>query len=723
MIIKKRGQVTIFMIIGIILLFSTALIFYIRAKVTEAEIAPVIEPVPEDIQPIRSYVEDCIYSTAVKGLEILGEQGGYINLSESGIKNFNELEPTSGQGVVFLEDSDFKIPYWYYVDGSVKNPPYTFRFKMPELESLERKGEERDITDMSIEAQVDRYVNKGIKSCISDFEPFKKQGFRITEEKLATTTRIAEADISIAVNYPLTIEKAGAITEISNFFVKAQLNLREIYNLAQEITFAEMRLSYLENQALNLIAYYSGLDKDRLPPIAEVDVKTGAPIKWTQQNVDEKLKSILMSYVPMLQIIGTKNYEKIDTGEDLGNSIFEEMSVQILTEYPTLSANFYYLGWPLYLDVAGKGGMIAPQEYFILPDIMPISIKKYFFPYDISFPTVVEITDPKALNEKGYSFMFALEANIVNNQPLDENTTTIVSPIAQTTMLCDYDKRNSANITIDIKDGKTNSPLEDVTVMFILGTESCVVGTTDANGRLKSQFPVGIGNLMISKPDYRSYTQLFGATLDNPQQLNYVLEPVRRKNVTVMKKRIKRTSVNMGEYTSIWEFDPTTLSLGKKDQVVIKIERIKDTEAEEDFITLVNFLGNQTIPSTIDLVPGKYNLVIYYIYNDEVMIPESTREVGNAFTRLFMKEEDESFTMDKIEFPTFTTPSQNIDDRSKVWEVKKKDLDSNKDIVMYAVAYALMDVPESQRIHEDMQFDLVENYTIKYIDQLLPEFK
>ncbi|MBU2561760.1 MAG: hypothetical protein KKD17_05675, partial [Nanoarchaeota archaeon] len=67
---KKRGvfpgrkaQITVFMIVGIILLFSSALLFYIRGQIVTgipAEFIPTIEEVPLEAQPIKVFVEDCM---------------------------------------------------------------------------------------------------------------------------------------------------------------------------------------------------------------------------------------------------------------------------------------------------------------------------------------------------------------------------------------------------------------------------------------------------------------------------------------------------------------------------------------------------------------------------------------------------------------------------------------------------------------------------------------
>src|SRR5574341_2475565 len=76
---SKRGQITIFIIIGIVLLLSVgvALYFY-QARVTE----PIkrLVAVPEEVQQIYDYVATCANQIGKDGLLIMGTQGGYINI-------------------------------------------------------------------------------------------------------------------------------------------------------------------------------------------------------------------------------------------------------------------------------------------------------------------------------------------------------------------------------------------------------------------------------------------------------------------------------------------------------------------------------------------------------------------------------------------------------------------------------------------------------------------
>src|SRR3989344_3328104 len=81
---SRSGQVTIFTIIGLLIVLGGIVFFYSTQKVQkplEPEIKIVQEQVPVEFDPIRKFANDCAYSVAVEGLKIIGEQGGYISFT------------------------------------------------------------------------------------------------------------------------------------------------------------------------------------------------------------------------------------------------------------------------------------------------------------------------------------------------------------------------------------------------------------------------------------------------------------------------------------------------------------------------------------------------------------------------------------------------------------------------------------------------------------------
>ena len=74
---SKRGQITVFIIIGLIILFSTAIFFYFKQAKVEEEVGAGAK-VPYEIQPVETYVTDCIETIAQEAVLKVGRTGGYL---------------------------------------------------------------------------------------------------------------------------------------------------------------------------------------------------------------------------------------------------------------------------------------------------------------------------------------------------------------------------------------------------------------------------------------------------------------------------------------------------------------------------------------------------------------------------------------------------------------------------------------------------------------------
>ena len=155
---KKRAQVTIFIILGIIVLISVGLFLTIKSSIKKEEIAPgvtrIVEELPSEFLPLKPYVEKCAEKTAKEGLIMLGQRGGYAYP--------DKLKPgqqsTEGDSVRFSKQSELIIPYWFFL-ASPNSCVGECKFEGRELPL--KKSTLYD----SIEAQLARYVENNLR-CI-----------------------------------------------------------------------------------------------------------------------------------------------------------------------------------------------------------------------------------------------------------------------------------------------------------------------------------------------------------------------------------------------------------------------------------------------------------------------------------------------------------------------------------------------------------------------------
>ncbi len=97
----RKGQISIFVIIGVVILIVGLLFFVFRA--TSVEQPSTIIGAPAGLQPVYLAVQNCLEKRAESGINLIGMQGGYIYLPEK----FVDLNYT---GVAFGRDRKKLLP-------------------------------------------------------------------------------------------------------------------------------------------------------------------------------------------------------------------------------------------------------------------------------------------------------------------------------------------------------------------------------------------------------------------------------------------------------------------------------------------------------------------------------------------------------------------------------------------------------------------------------------
>ncbi len=703
--LKKRGQISVFIIIGIIILLVFGLAFYIKSRTSRTEeIGPIVEKVPTQLYPIKLFIEQCIDKTATDAITLIGESGGYTDISEFGITH--TADPTTSQAVEFSPESSMNIAYWWYLKSSNDcSGNCEFSSEMPDLKSEMKKGSERPVMDSSIESQIDRYVNNNLNECLNDFRDFEEQGFSVRElGKITTTTTIRNDDVLVSVNYPMQITKGKTKSKVSNFFTTIPVNLKNIYELAFMITSDEINYKFLERNTLNLIAGFSEIDSGKLPPMAGSKFELSSPVYWTKPTVKTKLEAMLMSYVPLLQVEDTFNYKKRMFDDSIKQRIYSQMDIPSYGgSYKKLGVDFIYLGWwPIYFDINTKSGIIMPESAStnLLP--LPIAIQRYNFLYDISYPAIITINSPEAFHSKGYSFRFALEANIRNNEALNSSFVSLKGESDEASMFCDINKRNSGNIKITTANAQTNEALESVMVYYSCGDESCFIGETKIKNNkavLETKFPICAGGVItFSKPDFLGYSEFLSTELDKEIALPLKkLEPFVYKNIEIKKKRMIKVDGK-------WIFDNTPLRLSTNEQAILTLERI-GRNGEEEFSTAAQYTGSQDKPSELRIVPGEYKLNIQVILNEKVIIPKEVKLIPPTI-------------LPKVELNPFPAGGI-IFDEAIPWNTGS--ITNYGNIEFYSLYIDLPGIPENKRKHDDMdEMSKTEEYSKNYRTSLEP---
>ena len=704
MIKSKKSQITVFIIIGVILLFSTALVLYIKGQVqvTERQIKVPVEQVPTEMQPVQAFVTSCLEQTATKAFNLIGTHGGYIG-TDSGSYDYtgfnfktNEFVPTEADVIAFPPKSSNYVPYWeYMLPPDTCEACYISSFRPPLY---------RTEGGNSIETQVDKYVQNNLRICLANFEKFKSEGYSIKETGgMKATTFVRENDVFIDLNYSLEVSKTG-IEKITMSRYQATLPIRfkKIYDIAANIIEISQNSRFLGLTTLNLISGFSRVDKNALPPFAALEF-TYDSVTWSKENIKKLIVQMLEAYVPVIQMEGTGNFRTpADFDDPFMKGLYGGMVLpgKAATD---MRVNFIYLGWPIYLNFVGSTSDLLKPSSLEMPLLDLLPYRDYRFVYDLSYPVIARVSDPEAFSGKGYSFVFAMEANIRNNNAIGNGTLTIPAisgGATPTSEFCNELHRNSGNITVRTTDAETGQPLEDVNLIF-RGSQQCSVGMTSIDGDemsssfgealMTSQFPVGLGTLILSKPGYVTRYEKYGTSVGTDDDVSFSLVPIKILSANVQKKKIVA---------------PGTLGLPENllpaDMAIVNIEKKIPEGSEEEPMVSAVISGGGMNGSNITIAPGKYKVTVTFILNRTVTIPEE-KICNDMFFGLIEK----CATIPETVFANYVFPPTEY-----VWEVKQSDFSGAGTVNFTAKFFALYADPPTS--HEGLKttsdkFELFKN--------------
>ena len=241
---NKKAQITIYIIIGIVILFSIGTAIYVANRL----LAPPEEISPVD-RPIKDYIETCIQQVGEEVLIPIGAHAGYLDPLDpalSGQDIFVSNDPAEGDALLVSKITRDIIPYWFYM--STENT-----CKECMLESLQPSIEQ-------IKEQVDGYVEEHLEDCLNSFDPFLKQGYIFETGPIKSDVLLAEESTRFLVNYPVTVKKLDVTTQIENFVADVDIPFKKMYDLASEITKEEREKAFLESILFHFISLHTGLE-------------------------------------------------------------------------------------------------------------------------------------------------------------------------------------------------------------------------------------------------------------------------------------------------------------------------------------------------------------------------------------------------------------------------------------------------------------------------------
>ncbi len=188
----KKGQVTIFVLIGILVLLIVGFIFVANKMTVEQGIEESTQQtVAKAKEPLEEYIDVCLQSVVENGLLTIGLQGGYYSV------------PLNRFTTIYTD-----VPY-YYDDGDVSLVP-----------SMD-----------DVEDSLSQYITNNLMNCLGGFETFREMGYTIETGLMVVDTSIMEDSVSVVLDYPVTLKSETEVKPYEMFVYQYDINLNTVYSV------------------------------------------------------------------------------------------------------------------------------------------------------------------------------------------------------------------------------------------------------------------------------------------------------------------------------------------------------------------------------------------------------------------------------------------------------------------------------------------------------------
>src|SRR3989344_8389777 len=178
----KRGQLSIFIIIAIMLVASFVLFILIRERIQSRIAMP-------EINAVRTYIEQCIEDTGAEVVYEIGENGGY----------FFPPELSAGSGVAY-----------YYINKESQMP-----------------------SKAQIENEISLYLNEKLFFCTRNFDNFPN--LEIIQGEISSDVSIKSEEVVLNVRYPVRISRDNDTAVIRDFnSIKIPVRFGIVYDSIRE---------------------------------------------------------------------------------------------------------------------------------------------------------------------------------------------------------------------------------------------------------------------------------------------------------------------------------------------------------------------------------------------------------------------------------------------------------------------------------------------------------
>jgi hypothetical protein len=342
----KKGQVTLFIIIAIVIVAIALLLWIFWPRIAPGA-------VPREIAPVESALQQCVSEQVKDAAKTAALQGGYLEMPA--FEPGSAFMPFSNQ----LDFLGMNVPYWFYVSGN-----NLVKIQKPEISEIQQ--------------QMAAEINEKVKTCA--FDSLVAQGYIINfSGEPKSTVTIKQSSIETTLDWPMTVEFEGKKTALSQHNINTKSSFGALYDTASKIFDSEQQQLFLENYSLDVLNLYA--------PVDGLEISC-APKVWNPSEVKQQIVEALEGNIGAIKVKGDyyevsadHKYFEVDTGTSVKENVYFLFHREMPLKFDV---------WPTENGLM-KADPIGSQPGLEMLQMIGFCYVPYHFVYSVSFPVLVQL--------------------------------------------------------------------------------------------------------------------------------------------------------------------------------------------------------------------------------------------------------------------------------------------------------------------------------------------
>lgn len=267
---KKRGQLTIFIILGLLLFFFVFFLIFLKQNLsreqTEARSSQILDE-QKRLVPVKVYLDSCLYTVTEEAFLIAGKQGSRFytyQLGDYAQKNYLSLQNNVSYGVFYdysrqpfaqapplypRQRFDSGVdPIAYFGDNKIpilcepNGINYRIQYDTTKTLTKNLSVSTKIITcdsygTNSFQESIEKYIVKRINQCFNETIAEELFQIKMKTGEAKADVLFTDNDVKVYLKYPLTLSYEGGtdVTTYLDFSTSLNIRFKKIYGIADKI--------------------------------------------------------------------------------------------------------------------------------------------------------------------------------------------------------------------------------------------------------------------------------------------------------------------------------------------------------------------------------------------------------------------------------------------------------------------------------------------------------